>query len=225
MKSKSLASALGYAGVFAAQAVSANVILDFENPLPDGLAPTSYWQGALVPNSAKLTNQYLSLGIAMSDAALVAGGYGHSASGTNSLAGIDADGRINYDIPVTFSFFQPGNSSVEGTTDYFAYRTDLGGGSGNVITISAYDLTGALMGQASYLESATSMTPLSISGIGQFHRVTVDQTLQSTYSGGIMLDLVEFGDIEVGRVPEPQALALIALGLAGIGLSRRGSNR
>jgi len=145
---QSIAKAVACLGVLLTQAVSANVILDFENPLPGGLMPTTFWQGVLAPDSAKVTDQYLSQGIVMSNAALVAGGIGHSASGINSLAGIDAGGSINYDSPVTFTFFEPGASGVEGTTDYFAYRPDLGGGSGNIITISAYDLAGALIGQA-----------------------------------------------------------------------------
>ncbi len=198
-----------------------NVILDFEGPLPNSLVATSFWQGADVPGSAKVIDQYLSYGIVMSDAALVAGGVGHSASGTNSLAGIDGNGKVNYDAPVTFTFYQPGNLGVKGTTEYFAYRPDLGGGSQNLITISAFDLNDLLVGQATYLETGTFSTPLFISGVGQFHKVTVDQTLYDTYSGGIMLDMVEFGDISASTVPEPSSIALAVLGLLAIRTKRK----
>lgn len=100
--------------------VSANVILDFENPLPNGLLPTSFWQGTSAPTASLVTDQFLSDGLVVSGAALVAGGIGHSASGMNSLAGVDSDGNINYDATVAFSFFQPGNAGIAGTTDYFA---------------------------------------------------------------------------------------------------------
>ncbi len=203
--------------VMSSQAV-ANVILDFESPIPNGLLAMSYYQGAHVEESSKVTDQYLSYGVVVSGAALVAGGVGHSASGTNSLVGFDSNGNIDYDMPVSFSFFQAGNSSVAGTTDYFSYRPDYGGGSGNIITISAYSLEDHLLGQAFFVESSTFYSPLSISGLGQFHRVTVDQTLYSRYDGGIMLDLVEFGDIAAqSTIPEPETytMFLAALGVMG----------
>jgi hypothetical protein len=73
------------------------------------------------------------------------------------------------------------------------------------------------------VEAGTFLSPLSISGIGEFHRVVVDQTLYATYSGGIMLDLVEFGDITTKLVPEPPAIGFIVLGIAWMTLRRRRS--
>lgn len=201
-------------------------VLDFESPLPGGLAPMTFVQGATVPDTARVTNQYLSVGVLIEDAALVAGGFSHAASGVNALAGINASGNIDYDHPVAFSFFQPGDGSVTGTTDFFAYSPDLAGGSGNVVTISAFAIGGALLGQVSYIETGTFTSPLSISGIGQFHKVTVDQTLYSQNSGGIMLDLVQFGDIlPVTAVPEPESCAMMLIGLGIIGTAVRRRSR
>lgn len=196
-----------------------STVLDFEGPLPDGLLATSYIQEHLVPANSLVTNQYLDKGVLMSDVALVAAGVGHAASGANALAGVDAWGRIDYDQAVTFRFFMPGDSSHAATTDFFAYSADFGGGSGNTITISAFDVDGSLVGQVSYVETGTFISPLTLSGIGQFHRVTVDQTLYNRYSGGIALDLVQFGELSAAAtVAEPSAVWLV---LAAFGAMAR----
>jgi hypothetical protein len=106
----------------------------------------SFYQGALVSDTARVTDQYLATGIRIENAALVALGFGHTASGANGLAGISSTGTIDYDQAVTFSFFRPENGSFASTTDYFAYSPDLGGGSGNTVTISAFGLDGTLVG-------------------------------------------------------------------------------
>ena len=87
---------------------NATTILSFEGPLPPGLVATSYLQGTAVPNAARVTDQYLSTGLVISGAALVNLGVGHAPSGTNGLAGIDGNGNLDYDSPLTFSFFMPG---------------------------------------------------------------------------------------------------------------------
>ena len=199
---------------------NATTSLSFEGPLPPGLVATSYLQGTAVPNAARVTDQYLSTGLVISGAALVNLGVGHAPSGTNGLAGIDGNGNLDYDSPLTFSFFMPGNGGVAGTTDYFAYSADLGGGSGNILTISAYDLLGVLLGQVSFVETGTFTSPLVLSGFGQFHSITVDHTLFNTSSGGIGIDLVTYGDVTTS-VPEPGTLTLLSLGLAGLGFARR----
>ena len=215
---KSFALAVAIAGL--TLPAFASVVLDFEGPLPGGLVPTSYIQGASVPATARVTDQYLPIGIRIADAALVQLGVGHAASGANGLAGISANGTIDYDQAVTFSFYFPGDGSTAGTTDFFAYSPDRGGGSGNVITISAFGLDDALIGQAQFTESGTFASPLAITGIGQFHKVTVDQTLYDRASGGIGLDLVQFGDI-VLAVPEPATLALVGVAMLGAATTRR----
>ncbi|MBY0474408.1 MAG: PEP-CTERM sorting domain-containing protein [Nitrosomonas sp.] len=172
-------------------------------------------QGTIVPVSAQVTDQYLSAGLVVGRAALVVLPSGSAPSGINALAGIGGDGRIDYDTPVSFSFFAAGNSGVIGTTDFFGYSADLFGSSGNIITISAYGLDGSLVGQVSYTETGNFTAPLTISGVGQFHSVTVDQTLFNTNSGGIALDLIQFGNISIAAVSEPQTYAML---LAGLGL-------
>ena len=118
---------------------------------------------------------------------------------------------------LSFVDYEAGDLARPATTDFFAYSADLGGGSGNTITISAFDEVDTLIGQVSYLESGTFASPLVLSGFGQFHRITVDQTLIDTQSGGIMIDLVQFGDIvPLGAVPEPGSLGLTLLAVIAL---------
>lgn len=161
------------------------------------------------------------VGLIIDGAALVVLPSRSAPSGFNGLAGIDGNGRIDYDTPVSFSFFAAGNDGVLGTTDFFGYSADLFGSSGNIITISAYGLDGLLVGQASYTETGNFTTPLTISGVGQFHSVTVDQTLYNTSSGGIALDLVQFGNISIAAIPEPQTYAMLLAGLSLLGFMAR----
>lgn len=218
--SYAMKSALAVAIAGLALPASASIVLDFEAPLPDGLVPTSFIQGTSVPASARVTGQFLVVGIRIVDAALVQLGVGHAASGANGLAGISAGGMIDYDQAVTFTFYLPGNGSTAGTTDFFAYSPDRGGGSGNVVTMSAFGLDDALIAQVQFTETGTFALPLTISGIGQFHKVTVDQTLYDPTSGGIGLDLIEVGDV-VRAVPEPTTLALVGVAALGVAASRR----
>ncbi|WP_293008686.1 PEP-CTERM sorting domain-containing protein [Nitrosomonas sp.] len=221
MKSKSCITICAAIAFFFPSYVIANTVIDFEQSLPGGLVATSYVQSTIVPASARVTDQYLNVGLIIDGAALVALPSGSAPSGFNGLAGIDGNGRIDYDTPVSFSFFAAGNDGVLGTTDFFGYSADLFGSSGNIITISAYGLDGLLVGQASYTETGNFTTPLTISGVGQFHSVTVDQTLYNTSSGGIALDLVQFGNISIAAIPEPQTYAMLLAGLSLLGFMAR----
>lgn len=192
-------------------------ILDFENYGMLGLSPTSYFQGSVVKGSALVTDQYLDRGVLISGAALVECGTGHAASGKESLAGVAANGTLDYDKPITFTFEKVDGSVThrsdnshghdpitnhyhDGTTDYFAFTPDKNGCSGNTITLSGYDINGKFLGSVTYNENADITKPLVLSGIGDMHKVVVDTSLHNVTWGGIAIDDVTFGTVkEAGK--------------------------
>jgi len=210
----------------ASSTLYANTILDFEEPLPGGLVAQSFAQDTFVSDSQKVSNHYLNQGVIISDAAIVALGVGHAASGSNGLAGLSSSNLVDYNIPVNFSFYLPSDISSKALTNYFAYAPDLAGGSGNIITISGYDVSGNLLGQSSYTETGTFNSLLTLSGIGLFHSVTIDQTLFNRYDGGIGIDLVQYGDLVAAPVPEPDAYVMMLMGISIMGfVVRRRRNK
>jgi hypothetical protein len=209
----------------ASSASFANTTLDFENPLPGGLVAQSFQQGAPISVSQQVTDQYLDQGVVISGATVAAMGLGHTASGVNGLSPVNGSNQVDYASPVSFTFFLPSDGTKAALTDFFSYAPDLAGGSGNIITLSAYDLLGSLVGQNQYVETGVfgpGNLP-TLSGIGQFHLVTIQQTLFNQYSGGIGIDLVQYGDLTAApsAVPLPAALPLMTSGLGLLGFAAR----
>ena len=195
-------------------------IIDFEDPLPDGLsAMSTFISGNTVPGSAIIADKYSDMGIVFENAALVELGFGHAPSGINGIGGIDSDGNLDYGALITVNFVTPVNGS-DGVTDYFSVTTDLLGDSGNTITLSGYDIDGNYIGSSGFTEGSGG-TVVELTGIGYFHSVVIDETYGIT--GGIALDLVEYGDVvpEPASVPAPGALMLCAIGTALVGRIRR----
>ena len=102
-------------GCVQAGAAEGAVLLDFESPLPSGLSAISFTQGTNVPGSARVTDQYLSTGVRVSGAALVALGLGHAASGVNGIAGVNIHNEVDYGVPVSFDLFSPKDNATLGT--------------------------------------------------------------------------------------------------------------
>jgi hypothetical protein len=207
------------ASLLSTDTYSATITLDFEAPLPGGLVAATHSHLATVPGSAIVTTQYSAFGVVFAGAVLLNLGSGHATSGTNALGGLDAQGRFDSGFPITITFVTPADGVTSATTDYFSVYSDLFGGSDNGALVSAYDLGGALLGTATYLEPGQNgSSPIVLSGIGQIHTVVVDATLNNAGSGvgGIQFDLISYNT----PVPEPACSILLLLGAAA-GLSRR----
>lgn len=202
----------------------ANTTLDFESPLPVGLVAASFWQGSAVTAQNLIGDNYLSLGVAVSGAALVNLGSGHAASGINGLSGVSGSSGVDYGAAYSFEFLSPTNSAIPATTNYFSITPDLWGGSFNTVTLSAFDNSNQLIGSGSFVENVGSLGTLELNGIGAFHKVVVAVSLANPNSGGIGMDLVTFGDLTaIAPVPEPEtyAMMLAGLGLLGLAAKRR----
>jgi hypothetical protein len=187
--------------------------IDFESPFPDRLLPmNTYFSGNPVPEISKITDQYSDLGIVFSNAVLVPLGYGHAPSGQYGIGSIDSNGNLDYGTPITVSFVYPTDGVTPGVTNSFSLVTDMIGGTGNTVSISAYSLDGSFVGSVGRPEGTGGET-FEISNIGNFHSLVID----SSYGigGGVALDMFNYGVI----TPEPATLSLLALG--GLLLRRR----
>ncbi len=195
-------------------------IIDFEDLLPSSLsAMSTFISGNTVPGSAIIADKYSDMGIVFENAALVELGFGHAPSGINGIGGIDSDGNLDYGALITVNFVSLVNGS-DGVTDYFSVTTDLLGYSGNTITLYGYDIDGNYIGSSGFTEGSGG-TVVELTGIGYFHSVIIDETYGIT--GGIALDLVEYGDVVAypSIVPAPGALILCVFGTAIVGKLKR----
>jgi hypothetical protein len=185
--------------VLALAATADAVVLNFD----ELTATTSYSQGVAVPANARLSTQYLpthGIRFASGSAYVAVGNYGSAVatSGTNGIAGTSAGGAFDYAAAVTFSFWDPGNPAAPATTDFFSVRGDRDPTGGGVsVTVSAFDLNGALLGSSTQTDSGGETWTLSFPGI---HSVVFPGTSANPSFGGIALDDVTFNPV---TVPEP----------------------
>jgi hypothetical protein len=198
--------------VLALAGAAEGVVLNFDELTATG----AYSQGVAVPANARLSTQYLaSSGIrfASGSAYVAVGNYGSAAatSGSNGIAGTSAGGAFDYAAPVTFSFWDPANPAAPATTNFFSVRGDRDPTGGGVqVTVSAFDLNGALLGSNTQTDSGGETWTLSLAGI---HSVVFPGTSANPSFGGIALDDVTFNPV---TVPEPGAGAATLLLCAGI---------
>ena len=203
-----------------AAAVSARAVtLDIDS-LPPGMSNSP---GSFVPTTARVSNQFRSQGV------LVSSGAGYAAvvldqGGTvwkqgdpavkQGLGGTGSGDTLSYATPLVFTFVSPTNAAVPYVTNAFSIYADYNG-DGSLVTVSGYDLAGALVAQASRNEhsgSAAFGDLYSISGAG-ISRVVVQGTGTTAFSN------VQFN--AVTPVPEPATIAALGLGAAALLRRRR----
>jgi uncharacterized protein (TIGR03437 family) len=167
--------------------------INFEPPLPAGLAPMSYAEDAPVIPQSTITNQYSNLGVVMTNAALVTLSPGPGVSGSNVVAPISYNNTVDYGSAVTFTFVSPLDGSTPAATDHFAFTVSIVGYSGttNITTLRGYDINGKLLGTVSQPDTAGQT--IWMNGIGDIHKVVVLSTLTDHSSGGTALNEVRFG--------------------------------
>ena len=196
-----------------AAAAHATTVITFEE-MPNGLTAMVNSPGAAVPTDSQLTNQYLtSSGVSFTSlagyAALVDHGIGNpTASIPNIIGGTTSDGRLDYDAPITISFFDVANTSVKAVTDAFKIQGDwFPLGSGQVFA-TAYDAGGNVLGST----SDTDNKVFGVSGpVLQFNIAGIHSVVISGDNGTVGFDQLEYGALTA--VPEPGTWALLAGGL------------
>jgi hypothetical protein len=218
MNSRSIAAAVLAFSLTTAQAAT---VITFEE-LPNGLSAMANVPGAAVPVDSQLTNQYLaSSGVSFTSlagyAALVNHGAGNpTASVPNIIGGTTANGTLDYNAPITISFFDLSNNSVMAVTDSFKIQGDwFPLGSGQVFA-TAYDVAGNVLGTT----SDTDDKVFGVSGpVLQFSIAGIHSVVISGNNGTVGFDQLEFGTLTA--VPEPGTWMLLAVGLIGVGVAGR----
>jgi hypothetical protein len=150
-------------------------------------------------------------------------GAGHATSGVNGIGGSTDAGNLTYDMafPVTASFFDPTNPSVQAVTDFVSVRGDMIGHSVASPTLFAYDVNENLIGSDSVLDTGGQTMSVNVPGIHSVRFIGFAQP--DTGTGGIALD--DFGFNEVTAVPEPGTGALFAALAGGWAVLPRGRKR
>jgi hypothetical protein len=204
-----------------AAAAHATTMITFEE-LPNGLTAMVNTPGAAVPTDSQLTNQYLaSNGVSFTSlagyAALVNHGLGNpTASVPNIIGGTTANGALDYNAPITISFFDVNNNSVVAVIDTFKIQGDwFPLGSGHVFA-TAYGAAGNVL-------ASTSDTDDKVFGVSgpvlQFSITGIHSVVISGDNGTVGFDQMEYGALTT--VPEPGTWALLATGLAFVGGTTR----
>jgi hypothetical protein len=185
------------------------VTVDFEN-----FSGISFFDGTPVPGSAQLSSQLLSSHglIFNSDSgspfvAVVSLGANHATSGINGIGGVDSSGSLSYSTAFRIGFFLPSNPSTPAITDFVSIRGDLIANGNHPVSLEAFDMSGALLGTITQIDSQP--WTLSFSGRG-IHSIRVSQA-PSTFSAAF--DDLTFNALVA--VPEPSTVVLLSV--AGIG--------
>jgi hypothetical protein len=197
-----------YFGVSAPALAATTITFD-----PPEITGMTNLPGLLVPVGSRLTSFYLPYGVKFTSLGGFAAVADHgfptlTPSAPNILGGTNADGTLNYGAPITISFFKPGNGSVKGTTSSVKILGELFGAGSGSVSLSAFGLTGNLLGTV----SDTDNYPLGSGPVLSFSAAGIHSIVLTGTSGTVGYDNLEFANI-AAATPEPEAWASMALGL------------
>ncbi len=178
----------------------------------DLLSGMSYAAGGPIPLESRLDTQFLaSDGVLFSSdspfLAVVNLGSSRTASGEMGIGGSTLSGLLTYSG--TFfkaNFYNPNNPLDAAVTDFVSIQGDLIGDN-QVVTFSAFDINGNILGTDSQVDVGGNIFSLSFNGI---HSVEVT----ASGSGSMALDNFSFNDVTPGfSIPSFSSLWLFLLGL------------
>lgn len=204
--------------------VSHAAVITFEE-LPDGMVAMVNARGAAVPTGSRLTNQYLeSRGVSFTSlagyAALVSHGSGNpTASIPNIIGGTTASGGLDYNAPITISFFDVANPSIKAVTDAFKIQGDWYPQGSGLASATAYGAEGNVLGSTSDIDNKI----FGVSGpVLQFSFGGIHSVVIRGDNGTIGFDQLEYRVLT--PVPEPSIWMMLGIGLTtvlGLGAIRK----
>lgn len=217
-----LATAIAAAGLCVSTAAGA-ALITFEN---DGLAPLAMTNapGSPVPLASRLADQYLSLGALFSSEAGYAAVVNHFPADPTAtptppaiVGGTTAGGLLDYAAAITITFVKPGDAGIGASTGrvrILGDRFPLNSGS---VTMSAFDLGGALLGSV----TVPDVGPIGTGPVLELTLAGIHSVVVSGDSGTVGFDNLEFDALSFPvPAPAPATSLLLLAGLAGAALAR-----
>ena len=122
---------------------------------------------------------------------------------------------VNSCSTLEFNFVNPSDGLSPATTNALSFVIGDGGGDLDGWVINVFESSDTLLEARAVTSVANTLQTFSYS---QMARVWIDWT--NITSAGYLLDNLDFAT-PTSNVPEPGTVALLGLGLAGLGLSRR----
>lgn len=217
------------AGVLALglSATAGATVITFEND--GGLAPTTMANspGSLVPVVSQLSDEYISQGVLFTSLGGFAAVVNHGPNTPSPpaiIGGTNAGGALSYSAPITITFVGQNTPAINAIVSSIKVLGDLVPLGSGTVTMSAFDVDGALLGSTTVNDTGPIGTgPVLELVFAGIHRVVLSGT-----SGTVGFDNVEFDGFQVLNdeepntpVPLPGTLALMLTGLVAVGATRR----
>lgn len=185
----------------------------------DDHAATSQVNGTPTASSV-VSNDYASEGVVFGRAGLSTGvavvNNSNTFSSPNGACGLNADGNIPASCAgdIYFNFVSGANDA---TTDSVSFVVGDSGGDIDSWVVYVYDIADNLLESRAFSSAANITQSFSHTGMHRFH---IDWA--ASFNSGYLFDNLSFNTpTSIASVSEPSSFALLGLGLAALGLTRR----